>query len=289
MKDDDGRVTSALEHRRAAGAMTWRLHAEMVLLAGWGRAILLQLAHPLVAEGVAAHSAFLSEGWGRIRRLSRTLTAMLTLTFGTSEEVERVARVINGIHDRVHGELAISAGVLPARTPYTAHDPALLAWVHATLVDSFLLTYERFVAPLSATERDRYCAEATEIERLLGIPAGVLPRSAAELASYMDAMLASGQLSVTDTARTLAREIVDPPTFLIGWPIVALARLPTVGFLPPAIRDAYGLQWNERRARALGVVSTISRRLLPVLPAPLRHWPIARAARLRRRAGEGRA
>ena len=287
MKDDDGRMI--LARQRATGDMTWRLHAEIVLLAGWGRAILLQLAHPLVAEGVAAHSAFLTEGWGRFRRLSRTVSAMLTLTFGTSEEAADVARVINGIHDRVHGELATPAGVFPAHRRYTAHDPALLAWVHATLVDSLLLTYELLVAPLSVAERDRYCAETSEIELLLDIPTGYLPRSAAELVSYMDAMLAGGQLSVTDTARTLAREIVDPPAFLIGWPIVALARLPTVGLLPPPIRDAYGFPWNERRARALGIVSAGTRRLLPLLPSSLRHWPIARAARVRQRPSDSRA
>lgn len=279
MKDGNGPGISTPARRRAAGDMTWRLHAEIVLLAGWGRAILLQLAHPLVAEGVAAHSAFLSEGWGRLRRLSRTLSAMLTLTFGTSEEAAAVARTINSIHDRVHGELTRSRGIFPAHTRYTAHDPVLLTWVHATLVDSLLITYELFVAPLSVAERDRYCTETSEIEPLLGIPAGRLPRTAADLECYMRVMLAGGEVSVTDTARALARGIVDPPSFLIGWPIAALARLPTVGLLPPAIREAYGLPWDARRARALGVLTASTRRLLPLLPSPLRHWPIARTAR----------
>jgi uncharacterized protein (DUF2236 family) len=67
-------------------------------------------------------------------------------------------------------------GTFPEGQRYTAHDPALLTWVHATLVDSFLLTYELFVGPLTVEERDRYCAESTAIEPLLGIPAGTLPR-----------------------------------------------------------------------------------------------------------------
>src|SRR5262245_50678215 len=141
--------------RLRAPSVTWKLHAEIVLLAGWGRAILLQLAHPLIAQGVAEHSAFSTERWGRARRLAQTLSAMLTLTFGPPEEVQRVARNINGIHDRVHGELPARAGVFAAHTSYSAHDPALLTWVHATLLDSFLLTYERFVGPLGAEERDR--------------------------------------------------------------------------------------------------------------------------------------
>jgi len=273
----------ATNPHRATDEMTWQLHAEMVLLAGWGRAILLQLAHPLIAEGVAAHSGFLTEGWGRLRRLSRTLSAMLTLTFGTEDDAAAVVRGINGIHDRVHGELSASRGVFPAHTHYTAHDPALLGWVHASLVDSQLLTYERFVAPLSIADRDRYCEETSEIEGLVGIPHGQLPRSARELAAYMDAMLTGDQLCVTDTARMLAREIVNPPAFVIGWPIVALTRLPTVGFLPPAVRAGYGFPWSERNARALGFLTGISRRLLPLIPSPLRYWRIARAARARQR------
>src|SRR2546428_3358008 len=117
--------------------MTWRLHREVVLLDGWGRAILLQLAHPLVAQGVADHSGFATQRRGHVKRLKRTLRAMLALTFGTPEEAEKAAAGINRIHDRVHGRLAQAAGAFAPGTPYSAHDPALLAWVHVTLIDSF--------------------------------------------------------------------------------------------------------------------------------------------------------
>ena len=261
--------------------MAWKLHSEIVLLAGWGRAILLQIAHPLVAEGVARHSSFLAGRWGRLNRLSRTIRAMLTLSFGTAEEADGVARGIRGIHDRVHGETATPGGPLSARTRYSAHDPALLTWVHATLLDSFLLTYERFVRPLSGEERDRYCAESSAIEPLLGIPAGRVPRSAAALRDYLDSAMASGEIAVTETARRLAQEIVDPPAFAIGWPLLALVRLSTSGLLPPSIREGYGLPWDTRRQRALDALTATSRRSLPLLPSALRHWPAARAARAR--------
>jgi uncharacterized protein (DUF2236 family) len=264
--------------------MAWTLHREMVLLAGWGRAILLQLAHPLVARGVADHSGFRAERWGRLHRLDRTLRAMLTLTFGTPEEAADVARIVNGIHDRVQGTLPIPAGMYPEGTRYTAHDPALLTWVHATLLDSFLLTYELFVGPLTAEERDRYCEESSGIEVLLGIAPGSLPRSALELSAYLDDKLTNGEVVVTDTARSLAPEILHPPAFVAARPLLALARLPAVGLLPPAIRVGYGLSWSRRHDRALHAVAAISRRVLPLLPGVCRYWPAARAAHARERA-----
>jgi uncharacterized protein (DUF2236 family) len=107
--------------------VTWKIQRKVVLLVGWGRAILLQLAHPLVAQGVADHSAFLTERRGRWRRLYRTLDSMLRLSFGTAEDAARVVRAINAIHARVHGRLAERAGIFPAGTVYSARDPACSA------------------------------------------------------------------------------------------------------------------------------------------------------------------
>src|SRR6266511_6043984 len=101
---------------------TWRLHREVVVLAGWGRAILLQLAHPLVAQGVADHSGFAADRRGRVKRLERTLHAMLALTFGTAEEAAAAAAGINAIHDRVNGRLGEGAGAFASGTGYSAHD-----------------------------------------------------------------------------------------------------------------------------------------------------------------------
>src|SRR5262249_31130024 len=181
--------------------ITWTVHRERVLLAGWGRAILLQIAHPMVARGVAEHSAFTHERWGRVRRLRRTLDAMLALTFGSPEDAEAAAARINGIHDRGNGRPDVAAGGMVAGSP---DSPAVLAWVHATLLDSFLLTYRLFVGPLGGEAGDRYCAEAASIEDRLGIPAGSLPRTEAALRVYLDETLRSGAIEVTDAARSLA-------------------------------------------------------------------------------------
>ncbi len=255
-----------------------RIHSERILLLGWGRAILLQFAHPLVAAGVAEHSSFRTKAWGRLHRLRRTVDAMLRLTFGTPEEAAKVGGAINTIHDRVQGRLRQAAGPFPAGTPYSAQDPALLCWVHATLLDSHLLTYEDFIAPLTLAERDAYCAESMQRAHLLGIPPDDLPATTADLRTYMEGMLSSGQIVVTETARDLAREIVHPPTLGLARPLVWVMRLATIGLLPPAIREAYGFPWDSHHERSLQRVMCTIRSLLPYTPARLRYWRVARAA-----------
>jgi uncharacterized protein (DUF2236 family) len=275
----------ALEGRPGPGSVVHKINRETVLLLGWGRAILLQLAHPLVAAGVAEHSLFYRHPRGRVRRLRHTLQAMLDLTFGTPDEVLRAARGINAIHDRVEGALPAAEGPFPAGRRYSAHDPALLRWVHATLLDSLPLAYERFVGPLTAAERDAYCAEASGIEPLLGLPSGSLPRDTAALRRYMDGMYAGGEIVVGETARRLARELLAPPLApglpglgRLGAALGAVLHLPTVGLLPPRVREAYGLTWGPRREALLRASAAGLRGLLRVSPPALRHWAPARRA-----------
>jgi uncharacterized protein (DUF2236 family) len=264
----------AVSNRGPARPVSQKIHAERILLLGWGRALLLQFAHPAVAQGIVDHSGFLRDRHGRWRRLRRTLDAMLVLTFGTPGEAAGVARGINAIHDRVHGQVAVPAAGGTAAT-YSAHDPALLCWVHATLVDSFLRAYELYVAPLTAAEKDQYCAESASIEPLLGIPQGRLPRTTPALAEYLDGMLAGKELAVTEAARRLAGELLTPvPRGAL--PLMWLARLPTVGLLPARLRAEYGFSWSARHETALRVSARAVRSLLAVTPTPLRRWRTAR-------------
>src|SRR5690348_10764627 len=143
---------------------------ESLGLFGGGRALLLQLAHPLVAAGVTEHSNFQGDP---LRRLHGTLDMMLALCFGTHEEARSVLRAFHGAHHRVHGTLREAAGPFPAGTAYTAHDPALKMWVQATLIDSTMLSYEWFVARLSPAEQEAFYADAQVFARRLGIPAAL--------------------------------------------------------------------------------------------------------------------
>jgi len=265
--------------------VSWRVHREVAVVLGWTSAILGQLAHPLVARAVADHSGFRG-GWAAPwRRLGRTLDAMLALTFGPEADAERAARGINAIHDRVHGCVRPEERALTPRASYSAHDPALLAWVHLTCVDGFLRGYVAFVAPLTPDERDRYCVEAAAIEPMLGIPAGRLPRTWSGVQAEIGTRVASGEIVVGPTARSLAADILRPPGLRLAGPLLAPLRLAAAGLMPPAIRDGYGLAWGPRHAGALRLLARAVRAGLRVTPGPLRHWPRARAAVRRRRAG----
>jgi uncharacterized protein (DUF2236 family) len=281
--DRDPIVTAADLQMVGPRSVAWKINGERITLLGWGRAILLQFAHPLVAAGVAEHSHFAGEPLGRLRRFEHTLNAMLALTFGTPESALATGRHIDGIHGRVHGILRDPAGPFAAGTPYYARDPHLLRWVHATLVDSLLRVYPLYVGPLSAADRDRYCREATGMAPLLHIPDGYLPNTAADLARYMDEMLGSGEIVVGDTARGLARELLRPLGPPILRPLEALLQLPMIGLLPPAVREGYGFRWTPRHQAALRRSAALSRRVLPLLPAILRRWPAERAAARRHR------
>jgi uncharacterized protein (DUF2236 family) len=254
-----------------------KINREGVVLLGWGRAILLQLAHPLVAAGVQDFSHFDQTAGGYVRRVRRTVGGMLQITFGSPDEARRTIERINAIHREVHGTLAQAVGPFPAGTPYSATDPDLLLWVHATLLDSMMLTYEALVAPLRGEERDRFCLEAAETGRLLGIPAERLPISAAALKDYLDRMYASGAIVVGPDARALADGLFAPP---LGpaTRLFRITRLVTTGLLPEPVRAGYGLPWDARHARAFDRTMRLIWRVRRLLPPLLREWPMARAA-----------
>jgi uncharacterized protein (DUF2236 family) len=216
---------------------------------------------------------------------------MLALTFGPDEAGREASARINAIHDRVHGRLGEAAGHFEVDAAYSAHDPDLLRWVHATLTDSLLLAYQLYVGPLAEAERDRYCEEGSAIEPLLGIPSDYLPRDTRALRAYLDRMLDSEEIAVTDTARALARELLAPPLPRLASPVLRIMRLPAIGLLPPRIRAAYGFTWTARDEAALHRTAAVIRGLLPLVPGVARHWPRARAAarheRLRRGTGIG--
>jgi uncharacterized protein (DUF2236 family) len=263
--------------RPGPGSVTWRLHGERLSVLGWPRAVLLQIAHPGIAAGVAYHSSFRGGMLTPYRRLVSTVCAMRTLTFGSDDAARGVAAHINAIHDRVRGSMAPTSDG-PAFT-YSARDPRLLAWVHLTLVDSTLRVYERLVEPLAAADRDGYCEEAAEVASWFGVPEPLVPRNHRALEAAMSHMLASGELRATGEARGLARDVLRPPLAWLGGPIGGFVRRLTIAELPPEIRTIYGLESTARDERALARDVRIVRACRSRAPRVLTQWSESRAER----------
>lgn len=270
-------VAAARAGRRAdpglfgPGSMAWRVDREVLVLGGGTCALLLQLAHPAVAAGVAQHSTFREDPFARLRR---TLAATLAVVFGATPRAERALARIDAIHGAVRGRVPETGA------PYDARDPRLLLWVHATLVDTALRVYDRFVEPLDADAAQAYHAEARQIAVRLGVPGAAVPATLTELRAFMAGMVASGEVRVSPTALAL-RDAVRYPTRMLPRFAWDLAHLASDSVMHPNLRRQYGIPWSAGREAGMRRVAAASRRLLPLVPAPLRHLPQARAAERR--------
>jgi uncharacterized protein (DUF2236 family) len=261
-------------------SVAWRLDREATLLLGAGpRALLLQIAHPSVAAGVAEHSDFRADPW---RRLDGTLRSYLRIIYGSTAAARGEIRRLNALHRGIVG-----AG-------YAARDPDLSLWVHATLVDSTLVAYDRWLAPLSRDDQARFYAETVPLGRAFGVPTDRLPADLDAFEGYLaDQLGPAGPIRPNDTARELATTILQPPLpgALGRLPVPAAAYAwtlwPAVGLLPPDVRDGFGLAWGPRERLVSAWLVAGWRAWRPWLPAGFRQMPQARAAdrRLERTGG----
>lgn len=252
-------------------ALATRVLRERVLALSWGSALLLHVAEPRIAQGVADHSVFLNDPSRRVARLYSTANTMLDLLVGSPRATQAAADRINAIHDRVHGFTCDGGRGIGTSTEYSAHDPVLLTWVHLALHVTLLKAYAAFVGPLSAAEEDQYCREVALVEPLLGIPEGRLPRDAATLWCEFDARLC--ELRIGTNARRIARGILSPELPMWASPVTRMARLCTIGFLPPSVRNAYGLLWTRHHARLFHSALQAARWFLPCVPDRVRFVP----------------
>ena len=270
-----GRVVDPTRSLFGPQSLSWRVNRETTLLLAGGRALLLQIAHPLVAAGVADHSRFEHEP---LQRLWRTLDLTLTMVFGSAADALIAVRQIERVHAHVRGTLQQDVGPFRRGTPYDANDPQLLLWVHATLVDSGRRAYERFVAPLSSAERNALYEESRVSARLFGIPPRLIPATFDDFRRYMRDMLAGPTLAVGDTSRAIAAALLSPPLPFGIRHVASMTRLFTIGLLPAPIRSRYGYAWSSLHERALQAATVAIRTGLPVLPSLVRNFPHARRA-----------
>ena len=250
-------------------SVTWRVAREPFLIVGGGRALLMQVANPLVAQGVVDHSGYEADPFGRLVRTVRWLVAV---TFGTKAEARAATRSVMQVHERVRGTLAPANAAtpeMPAGMPYDASDPTLARWVLATILESMLATYTAMVETLPRDEADRLVREWHGVARLFGIPAAAVWPDAASLRDYVRGEVET--LRPVPASRDAARVVLRPPLPTRALrPATAWLAFLTTGLLPHQLRAAYGLRWTAAHERAHHATCVSMRQVHRVLPRRLR-------------------
>lgn len=257
---------------------TWRINGERAMILGGGRALILQMAHPHIGAAVDHHSRYRDDRWGRLRH---TLTTIGEILFGDTETAERSAARMRRFHARFRGLVPEGRA---AGQSYDATDAALVLWVWATLVDSAILVYHRYVHPLTTDEIERYYTEQRRFAEICGVPGDACPSTHATFRAYFDGIVRD-TLEATPAAREAATLVMNPFGLpRLAAPIVLLMGLPTAGLLPEPLRSELAVPWGPGRERLLRGSAAASRTLRPALPHRLRRVRSARLAdqRIRR-------
>ncbi len=239
------------------GSVIRKVNNEPAIMFGAGRALMLQLAHPAVAQGVQDHSEFKKNPF---KRLQGTLEATYAVVFGSAELARGVGRRIQWIHEFVVGP------------GYTANDPSNLLWVHATLCDIALRCYEELVEELSPAEAETYYQEMKQVALVFGVGLEHQPDTLADFRAYWESAVAA--IEVTPVGKDLAGFILDPQLPLglhVPFkPLLRIQRLFTLGSLPPAVRDQLDATWGEREQARYERAQRAVRRTFRLLPRPIR-------------------
>jgi uncharacterized protein (DUF2236 family) len=256
------------------GSVTWRVMREPLLILGAGRALLMQAAHPLIAQGAIDHSTYATDPFGR---LTRTVAWVTLVTFGSNDEARRSCRQVNRLHQHVLGQLPPGHATerVTARRRYTATDPDLLLWVHATFVDTMITAHDALIGGLTQDERNRFVREWHAVARLMGVPRRLLWPDHASMRAYIDGAISQGPVAPGAGSRLVARTVLHPPlptrTLSALWEAVAFV---TVGLLPAPVRRRYDVVWTPAHSAAHHALRLWLRSTKAALPRRLRISPV---------------
>ncbi len=254
---EEDRLHALAQHPNAGlfgpRSQVWHVNRHAAVFLGAGRAALLQLAHPAVANAIDQWSALRGSP---IRRFQNTFTNVFAMVFGDLDLALRASRRVYAVHARVPGALG--------------RDAAL--WVHSTLWDTSVRVFELTVRRLSAAEKAEYYKETVRFASLFGIPRAALPSGWPEFEAYNRQMWASSELTVTPAAREIAELLFRPPLLGLG-PLMRWYRVITAGLLPERLRVEFGLSFGRARERAAFVASIRLLQGQRWLPRRLRYLP----------------
>ena len=236
--------------------------AEGILLAGAGRAILLQIANPAVGHGVAEHSRFTERPLDRLRG---TLTYVYAIVYGTDGQVAAVRRRVNRAHAPVRRAPDESS------KGYNAFDAESQLWVVATLYDTAVTVFERVYGPLDQESADQMYRDYAKLGTALQLPAELWPADRAAFRAYWDSRIES--LRADDAAVRIAHGLLHPRTGPLWYrAVMPFARFVTAGFLPDHLRQDFGLAWSTGHGRRFDLTMRCTAVVYPRLPQRIRHW-----------------
>ena len=261
-----------------ADSMVRRLHRLRITAISGVRALLMQACDPLAVVGFDRHSKIFDDPRARLLSTDRNMSRIY---FGDQETAEATGKLIRSMHQRVRGEVKADYGPIPSGTPYSADNPELMLWTLATLADSALVYYEKFVGSLTALEREAYWAGYRRIGMLLGMPDGSLPETEPDLRAYIHGRLTDGSLYISPETSDRAKAIIfDPPftgfTKLAVTPLTETVKLSSVGLLPREIRKLYGFSWDPARNAILESLALQIKLGQRIWPDQIRLHPYAR-------------
>ena len=244
-------------------SMVWRVHRDRSFPLAGLRSLLVQALHPLAMAGVADHSNWRRNPFGR---LAATSGYVLTTTYGDRASALAAAAWVRDIHKRVHGVDAETG------LAYSAEDPSLLLWVHAGMVDSIVTVVQRYGRAMDADEADRYVAEMATFAEIVGVPSGMVPKTARAMRDYIESV---DLRRVTPAARDAMAVVMDPPDLEPDmrdlWRDLSQVA---IGTLPAWAREMYGfaepdpaLMEREPVRQLLGALDLLFESLPGVLEA----------------------
>ena len=242
------------------GSLLWKVTRESTVSLGAGRALLLQLSHPVIATAVGEHSSVLNHP---LKRLHQTFSIMFRMVFGTVEQSFDAARALHLRHSSVQGRLSETRGRFDRGTPYHANDAALLQWVHCTLVDSAYLTFASAFTALGEEERENYYRESCRMAGLFGLASSSLPPTWAAFRQYFETECQSGSLIGSALAKDLSDRVLRR--------VPSWYRALTAESLPFSLREAFDLPFGEAEQIKAERVWKWVRQMGPLLPHPLRY------------------
>lgn len=257
------RVDDPIEGFFGTGSMAWKVNREFVIGLGAMRALLMQVAHPAVAQGVADHSDYARRPF---KRAYTTMKSQQEIVFGDCKEAIMTLERVFARHTAVQGSVLLNS---TEEVQYSGNDVNLKLWVHATLIDSVMWAYQTFLPRLSEFEIRQFYQESILFAELMGIPVEIVPTTYPKLVEWMDDMVYRGEVKVNDQARKIGESLLwlpIRPAKPFNYVLAAVS-------LPTAIREQYGFKLGRLNSAVFNLGAQGVRIGMRLLPRRLRITP----------------